>query len=330
MNKLYVIVILCLLIMAGCCPKTIKFPHETSLDQQLMSLQGITNPIRVDIKYPYLILQNMKLQDSLFHVYNLSDQKLVCAFGTKGQGPKEYAAPWLFQTQTSNVLIGDIGKRQINYYNIDKGFLLQNSKNAKYINGINDAAFINDSLFIIDDKYTGPNIQLLNIDIEIPLKTWCYRNSNILDYMADPNMGNVYANENRIVFCYGYKKQIDFMDINFNLIKRLNFDNSVSQIKNTSEGQGDEKICYVYAYLGKKYLYALFLGTSWNENRANSTCETILEVFDLNGNPKAKYHLKGRRPVYFAVDEENSVLYGAGENGEPEDHLIVYHLNALS
>ena len=42
----------------------------------------------------------MKLQDSLFHVYNLSDQKLVCAFGTKGQGPKEYAAPWLFQTQT--------------------------------------------------------------------------------------------------------------------------------------------------------------------------------------------------------------------------------------
>ena len=132
MNKLYVIVILCLLIMAGCCSKTIKFPHETSLDQQLMSLQGITNPIRVDIKYPYLILQNMKRQDSLFHVYNLSDQKLVCAFGTKGQGPKEYAAPWLFQTQTSNVLIGDIGKRQINYYNIDKGFLLQ--KHLKHQN----------------------------------------------------------------------------------------------------------------------------------------------------------------------------------------------------
>lgn len=43
--------------MAGCCPETIKFPHETSLDQQLMPLQGITNPIRVDIKYPYLILQ---------------------------------------------------------------------------------------------------------------------------------------------------------------------------------------------------------------------------------------------------------------------------------
>ena len=80
----------------------------------------------------------------------------------------------------------------------------------------------------------------------------------------------------------------------------------------------------------EKVFICAVLGTSWNENRANSTCGTILEVFDLNGNPKAKYHLKGRRPVYFAVDEENSVLYGAGENGEPEDHLIVYHLNALS
>ena len=86
---------------------------------------------------------------------------------------------------------------------------------------------------------------------------------------------------------------------------------------------------YVYAYLGKRYLYALFLGTSWNENRANSTCGTYLEVYDLDGNSVIRYHLKDRRPVYYVVDETNYTLYGAGEEGEPEDNLLVYKLKGL-
>jgi hypothetical protein len=119
------------------------------------------------------------------------------------------------------------------------------------------------------------------------------------------------------------------MDTDFNLIKRVKF-KFAHPTNFNPKNQGDVKVSYVYAYWGKRYLYALFFGTSWNEYRSRSTHGTFLEVYDLDGNPVARYHLEGRRPVYFAVDEETFTLYGTGEDGDPEDHLLVYKLNGLS
>lgn len=315
--------------ITACSHEGPNFPKEESLLQDLMPLQGITSPIRVEVKPPFLILQNMKQNDSLFHIYNLVDYKLESAFGVIGEGPDEFVLPWLVQTTFSDFLIAD--KHTFYQFGIDeKGQpIFKGTREPKYINTINEAAFINDTSFVVDAQYSGPNLYLLNFHNELPKKSWKYRNPNLIDYIADPNMGNVYANENRIIFCYGYKKQIDFMDTEFNLIKRVNFKFDNPTIVN-SENQGDVKVSYVYSYLGKRYLYALFFGTSWNENRINSTHNTFLEVFDLNGNPVIRYHLKGRRPVYFAVNEETFTLYGAGENGDPEDNLLVYKLKDLS
>lgn len=69
---------------------------------------------------------------------------------------------------------------------------------------------------------------------------------------------------------------------------------------------------------------------SWNAYREQETCGTILEVFDMDGNPIIRYKLQGRRPMYFAVDEESFTLYGPGEDGDPEDNLLVYKLKGLS
>ena len=55
-----------------------------------------------------------------------------------------------------------------------------------------------------------------------------------------------------------------------------------------------------------------------------------MEVFDLDGNPVARYHLDGKSPTYFAVDEKTYTLYGATEDGVPEDNLLVYKLKGLS
>lgn len=165
---------------------------------------------------------------------------------------------------------------------------------------------------------------------ESPEKSWKYRDPDMIDYYADPNMGNVYANESRIVFCYGYKKQIDFMDTEFNLIKRVKFEYTDPVISTSTAMPGEDKRSYVNSYIGKHYLYALFFGMTWNEYESNSTCGTFLEVFDLDGNPVIRYQLKGRRPVYFAVDEETFSLYGVGDKGDPEDNLLVYKLKGLS
>lgn len=306
------------------------FPREETLVPQLMPLQGITNPIKVEVKPPFLIFENWKRTDSLFHIYDITTHQLKSTFGVIGEGPDEFVVPDLFYGPFSDFLIGDFGRNQIMRFGIDQEGqpIFRNARTFGYDNALYDAAFINDSLYVADPKYMlKPSLYMLAIQDSLPRKIWTYRNADIMDYILDPDMGSVYANESRIVFCYGYKKQIDFMDINFNLIKRVKFDFDTSD--SDILASGNEKISYSYGYLGKRYLYVVFLGTSWKENSANDTRGTILEVFDLNGNPIIRYHLEGKLPVYFAVDEETFTLYGAIEDGDPEDNLLVYKLKGL-
>lgn len=326
----FILILYCSLVVA-CSSAEYDFPREEVLVQGVIPLQGITNPINVEVKYPFLIFQNIKQRDSLFHIYDLTNYELKSVFGVEGEGPDEFIVPELFQTQLSGFLIGDFGKNQVFRFGINNEGqpILKDAKKLGYDNALFDATFINDSLYIADPKYMlVPSLYLLAWQDTLPKKIWTYRNSDIKDYSLDPDMGNVYANESRIVFCYGYKKQIDFMDTSFNLIKRVKFEFDTFDTNNLASG--DEKIAYAYGYLGKRYLYASFFGTSWNENRANSSCGTFLEVFDLDGNPVVRYHLEGKRPVSFAVDEDNFILYGAIEDGEPEDHLLMYKLKGLS
>lgn len=325
------ILILCCGLAVSCDSVEPIFPYEETLIQEFMPLQGITNPIRVEVKHPFLILQNMQRRDSMFHIYNLTNHELKSAFGTRGEGPNDFVSPWLFHTKFSDIFIGDFGKNQVFQISISEEGLpiFKGTEEAGYINGLNGAAFINDSLYVVDAMYIAPSLYLFNLKDELPKKSWTYRNPNMVDYYADPDMGRVFANENRIVFCYGYKKQIDFMDTGFNLIKRIKFEFENPTEVNT-KNQGDVNVSYVYGYLGKRYLYIIFFGTSWKEYRNQDTRETFLEVFDLDGNPVARYGLDGRSPVYFAVDEETFTLYGAGDDGDPEDNLLVYKLKGLS
>lgn len=329
MRIFHFILMLCCGLVTACSSSDSNFPQEKTLTQELMPLQGITSPVRVEVKHPFLIIQNSKQSDSLFHIYNVTNYKLKSAFGVKGEGPDEFIRPWLVQTKLSDFLIAN--KHAFQRYGINEEGqpILKGIEEPKYINTINEAAFINDSLFVVDAQYTAPKIHLLTVHDELPKKSWTYRNPDMVDYYADPDMGNVYANESRIVFCYGYKKQIDFMDTNFNLIKRVKF-NFENPTTINSDNQGDVKVSYVYNYLGERYLYALFFGISWNDYRANSTLGTVLEVFDLDGNPVARYHLSGRSPVYFAVDEKTFTLYGSGDGQDPDDSLLVYKLKGLS
>lgn len=323
--------VLCCGLIVACSSTGPDFPREETLVQELMPLQGITNPWKVEVKPPYLIIQNVKRRDSIFHIYDLTSRELKSTFGVEGQGPDEFVSSYLFQGPLSDFLIGDFGKNQIARFGIDKEGqpVFKDAKTFGYDNALYDAAFINDSLYIADPKYMlVPSLYMLAVKDSLPRKIWTYRSPDIMDYSLDPDMGNVYANESRIVFCYGYKKQIDFMDINFNLIKRVTFDFDASDVSVLASENA--KVSYAYGHLGKRYLYALFFGTSWKEHNANNTRGTILEVFDLDGNPVIRYHLDGKRPVQFAVDEETFTLYGSIEDGDPEDNLLVYKLKGLS
>lgn len=331
MNNIRYFYVLFFCLITACSPSdSLKFSKEDTLFPDSMALFGLTAPSRVEINHPFLVLQNSssKLKDSLFHIYDLRDGSLKHAFGTIGQGANEFTLPTLIQTGLSDLIIQD--KQSFHRFDIAENGIVKLNKTIEpqYSYNISEAVFINDSLFAVDAMYTGPNVNLCTIQNEIPLKQWKYRDTNIMDCFIDPNRGDVYANNKRIVFLYTYKKMIDFMDTEFNLIKRVKF-NAFTEPTNIGSVPNGDNRSYIDAYLGERYLYALYLGTTFNEHFANSTYGSYLEVFELDGTPKIRYQLQGLRPIYFAVDEETFTLYGTGHAGEPEDYLLMYKLKGL-
>lgn len=323
--------LLCCGLIISCNSVEIRFPIEETLAQDLFPLQGITDPVRVEVKSPFLIVQNWKRSDSLFHIYDLNTCELKSAFGVEGRGPDEFLVPWMFHTKFPDIFIGDISVNRVRRFGISSDGLpvLKEVKHSNFIQEINEAAFINDSLFVLDPRYLAPSIYLLSFEDDLPRKTFQFRNPDILDYYADPDMATVYANDSRIVLCYGWKKQIDFLDTELNLLKRVTFKYDGAPDVINSDNEEDVKSSYVSSYLGRRYLYALFMGVSWREHRGiNSYRGTFLEVFDLDGNPVARYRLDGVRPIHFSVDEDTFTLYGSGREAL-EDHLVVYRLKGL-
>ena len=330
----YSILILFCGILTACSSKSdIKFPREATILQELMPLQGITCPAQLEIKSPFLIVHNTKRDDSLFHIYNLRTHELTSAFGVRGRGPNEFIATCLFNTPFSDFLIYEIESADMVHrfgINEDGTPIFMGAKQPNYINGALNAAFINDSLYVLDDHMISPNIQLLTLNDEMPRKSRQYRILSIINPWEDPNLGSIYANDSRVVICYQYKKQIDFLDIDLNLKKSVRFKYDVPANIAVGPESRNTNICYSKSYLGKRYLYALFRGATWDQILRNPSFRgTILEVFDLDGNPIIKYHLDGLAPNFFVVDEDTFTLYGSRQDGEPEDHLLVYKLKGL-
>jgi len=325
------ILILCCGILVACSSGDPKFPLEETLTQELMPLQGISNPGRIEVCHPFLIICNGQRSDSLFHIYDLTNYELKSAFGVQGRGPGEFVNPWLFKTPLSEILIGDSNNNYlVSRFGIDQDGqpIFKEAKQPNYIMGAANAAFINDSLYVIDAMYLAPSLYLLTFQDELPRKTRQFRNPNMIDFFSDPDMGWVFANDSRIALCYGWKKQIDFMDIDLNLIKRVKFKFDGPTII-TSKNEEDVNMSYISGYFGKHYLYALFLGVARKEDTP-SYRGGILEVYDLDGSPVARYHFDGIKPGNFVVDEETFVLYGTGGSSGVIDNLLVYKLKGLS
>lgn len=311
------------------CISSPEFLKEYKLAHELMPLKGTTSPCYIEIKHPFLIIQNYNRNDSIFHIYNINSKELKSAFGTIGRGPEEFLSPYLFSTQLQDMFIED-GQDLLYDYKIDSSGMpiLMSKRIPNYIEGVLGAAFINDTLYVRDGMFISADLQLLTFEDELPRKYRQYRDPNIRNCFIDPDYGHTYANSTRIILCYHFKKQIDFMDIDLNLIKRVKF-RYTSPEKITEDNQFETKVSYSTGYLGKRYLYLLFRGTSWNKYKEMGFTDSSLEVFDLDGNPIISYHLNGIAPNSFVVDEVDFTLYGIRDDGEPVDNIIVYKLVGL-
>ena len=330
MKNMYLLLALCLGLLAGCKPADPQaFRIEKVLTPELMPLQGLTDPFRLEIKHPYLLLQNSsKLRDSIFHVYDLRNNELKCVFGNIGQGPEEYVMPWLMNSQFPEFVIQEKQSFQKFSINKDGQAVMMDNVTPAFQISLDKAQFIHDSLFVVNPAYEGiPYMLMSDMKHDEPIKAYAYRDTTLFNYAADPDrVDYMFANQDRIMLCYSYKKQIDFMDTDFNLVKRVTFDDYVPKYE--WRNPGEHKPSYEMGYLGKRYLYLLFMGCTYNEMKAKDDKGSYLEVFDFDGNPIARYELQGERPRYFAVDEETFTLYSPMK-GLPEDHLLMYKLEGL-
>ena len=148
------------LISCGIGTKNPIFPIEETLTQELMPLQGITNPLIVEIKYPYLVFMNVKMRDSLFQIYDLRTKEQTYAWGRIGDGPEEFKLPWLMHTPFPELVITD--QHTFHFYRInEEGEATRTrSREPQYPNYVTEAAFLNDSTFVVDAMYTG-SVRLL-------------------------------------------------------------------------------------------------------------------------------------------------------------------------
>ena len=121
MKNIYLLLALCFGLLTGCKPTDPQtFRIEKVLTPELMPLQGLTDPFRLEIKHPYLIVQNSeKLKDSIFHIYDVRNNELKCAFGSIGQGPKEYVMPWLLNNHLPEFIIAN-NSNTFQKFSIDK------------------------------------------------------------------------------------------------------------------------------------------------------------------------------------------------------------------
>jgi hypothetical protein len=164
-----------------------------------MPLKGTTSPCYIEIKHPFLIIQNYNRNDSIFHIYNINSKELKSAFGTTGRGPEEFGSPYLFTTQMPDLFIED-GQNMLYDYTIDPGGkpILKNKRIPNYIEELLGAAFINDTLYVRDGMFISADLQLLTLEDELPRKCRQYRDPNIKNCFIDPDYGHIYANSTRI------------------------------------------------------------------------------------------------------------------------------------
>ncbi len=78
---------------------------------------------------------------------------------------------------------------------------------------------------------------------------------------------------------------------------------------------------YVNIYVSQKHIYVLYRGRTSLEYKNNGYKGDVIEVFDFNGNPVARYSFD-KSPVLFAVDEATKKMYGY--NSLFEDKILLY------
>jgi hypothetical protein len=157
----------------------------------------------------------------------------------------------------------------------------------------------------------------------------------IYDLPMRPKWGRLIVNtaKNRMVFAYTYFHLFHVMDLDAKTVKTIDFNNGNHyydhEFEHAMDAPNPNIAYYCDAFAGENYFYLLYLGHTseefinnankgwkWSKSKKNyvktdayqQSFSNIVEQYDWNGNPVAKYLLEGNSGD-FVVDEKNQRFY---------------------
>ena len=317
---------------------------KTDWDDKTIHLEGeLLNGSVLDLYTPRDIIMVDSLiiigdinQSELYHRYLINGNNIeeLSGFGKEGEGPNEFYMA--FALHYTNDRLSIYNKGFLRYQILNKSDLLSSDiESYMETKSVKNSAAFHELIELENDLYFGTgtfrkgmfafysNDSIVHSDIPYPKD-----NINTINEQKGMVYQGFIAKQpyvNKIAFAGFYGQVFEIFSYENYNIKRVFSDiielpsYKPTESENSLEANYtvENKIGYFMTSVTDKYIYALFCGKNYNDNRIDYA-NTIF-VYDWDGNRIKKY-LLDKDLSCICVNNEDSKIYGL--HTDPEDDLV--------
>jgi len=310
------------------------YPEAEKID---VDMPGIVDVAIVDT----VLLALIKLDpEILLQAYSINNYKKTSTLIKKGQGPDEFlqaSIPIQFtmDSTVSKAWMLDYSLRTFYLLNITKTIECQKTIVEKKYD-LKGFGFTLNWLYVNDSLFWGTNWTLDNLElfaynaqkeqISNQIKLFKPIHNKSINLISAYSHGvAVKPDLSKIVINMLYLNQLHIISLNnfedrFSLStsKRIgSFEQIINLIK--TDRDNDLIVYYKDVRTTNQYIFASY--NEYSRSDEDDAKNTVIHVFDWDGNPIAWIELPHRTP-YFAIDEKRGFLYGLVEDSMIEKEII--------
>ena len=325
----------------GNVKKKLEFDKIITLKSEPFELfkQPCVSSINLIDRYIFLIDQ---CEEKFVHLYNAENYEYYGSFGGKGEGPKEFIFPEIYnqgyvdEADSLHVLIYDDIKKRLADVNVNN-IMYGSRQDFKLYHPSHDGAYVSNFLSLKNFLFTGifaeyPNRFFINDLKTGDLKSFKYLPENNItvpkgeEFVIFRNIIRTKPDGSAFVSALDLFPQIDIFDLDGNKTatyalagknERLNLNTSIKPLPHKAMHY------YMGLFVSNRYIYALNWNMSQQEFIDNVNVPGQIHVFDWKGNPIIQYQLD-QKIAAIIVDEKKNIIIGI--NDTKEHPFFVYKL----
>lgn len=279
---------------------------------------------------------------TFFHRLNLSANNYRIDFGNRGQGPEEFNEPLLLRSTNDSVFMTfDVNTCEIKSFKIDTESvdtlqLLNITSIDKSLRGSSEMFLLQNKDLVGIKTYMGEGLFFKYNSSSDEDLVWAI-NKRYKQLFNDVTMNQaafsdaiwVHELKQKVAVAMKYYNHLHFYTIDGVLIKTLSIGKKITPIldRKTQTVKDESRYCFIDIYGTKDYVYALWLGKSFQQLEQNAEkIQSGLFVFNWDGDLIKTFELD-KNINRIAVDEQKQELYGSESGGEGMGGIWVYDLN---